>query len=656
VTGIVLDSVSGAAVDRGFVVLLDSLDKEVDRTQTDGAGRFLLEAPTGGRFRLKSLRVGYRTWTSTEFLLDRGQTLDYLMRVTALPIQLAAIEATEEDRCDIDPSEGSSTAALWEEVEKALGAAAWSANRRQYRYALLLDSRDSDIRGRRTSPARQTQQTGVYTTPFLSRSAEQLSRTGYIQRHADGTDSYFAPDADVLLSDVFLQDHCFFITRDPDSHVGQIGLAFRPVEGNEVADVTGTLWLDETASELRSLEYRYTGLPRSIRDERIGGRLEFMRLPTDAWIVRSWNIRMPLISAYNYMDRGQDSVLAGFRDIGGEVTRLAERDGTIVFEADYATLVGSVIDTSAGRPLQGARVTLEGTGDTVTSRWDGSFFITGEYNGDFEVRLMLSGSAIPTYVDSSTSVSMAPGQTSQLTFFVPYAAGVTGRVIDSETGAAIAGVEITEVGTNRRTVSDEMGDFELSELSPGVVQLTLRHVGHHQQSIQLELRRGQMLQLPPEVPQMAPLDVALLEPVVIEGERIEVRELRLRQFYARREQGSGSFVTRDELEQWHPLYMTDILRRMRGVRVVPNPHYGSRDSRRFIVESSRTAERIWGGACPPLYFLDGVLIGDAGDNDIDVVLSTNNIEAIEAYSGPSQMPAAFNMPGSRCGVIAFWTR
>jgi len=48
VSGTVLDSVSGAAVDRGFVVLLDSLGKEVDRTQTDGAGRFLLEAPAGG--------------------------------------------------------------------------------------------------------------------------------------------------------------------------------------------------------------------------------------------------------------------------------------------------------------------------------------------------------------------------------------------------------------------------------------------------------------------------------------------------------------------------------------------------------------------------------------------------------------------------------
>jgi len=578
------------------------------------------------------------------------------MRVAALPIQLAAIEATEEDRCDIDPTEGASTAALWEEVEKALGAAAWSANSRQYRYSLLLVNRDSDTRGRRSSPERQTRQAGVYTTPFLSRSAEQLARAGYIQSNADGTHSYYAPDAEVLLSDVFLQDHCFFVVRDPDLHEGQIGLSFRPVEGKEQADVAGTLWLDETASELRFLEYHYTGLPRSIRDERIGGRLDFMRLPTDAWIVRRWNIRMPLISAYNYMDRGQDSVLAGFRDIGGEVTRLAERDGTIVFEAEYATFAGFVYDNSPGRPLQGVRVTLEGTGDTVTSRWDGSFFITGEYNGDYDVRLLLPDSDSPAYTDSSTSITMTRGQTSQLTFVVPYTAGVMGRVIDSETGAAIAGVEITETGSDRRTVSDETGDFDLSDLPPGFVQLTLRHVGHHQQSIRLELRRGQMLQLPPEVPQMAPLDVALLEPVVIEGERIELRQLRLRQFYTRREHGSGSFVTKDEFEQWHPLYTTDILRRVRGVRVVPNPNYGSRDSRRFIVESSRSAERIQGGTCPPLYFLDGVLIGNARNSDIDVVLSTNNIEAIEAYSGPSQMPATFNMPGSRCGVIAFWTR
>ena len=55
------------------------------------------------------------------------------------------------------------------------------------------------------------------------------------------------------------------------------------------------------------------------------------------------------------------------------------------------------------------------------------------------------------------------------------------------------------------------------------------------------------------------------------------------------------------------------------------------------------------------YFKDGMYVGTSMD-DLDMMISVNQIYAIEVYSGPSQTPPEFNRTGSDCGVIVFWTR
>ncbi len=156
---------------------------------------------------------------------------------------------------------------------------------------------------------------------------------------------------------------------------------------------------------------------------------------------------------------------------------------------------------------------------------------------------------------------------------------------------------------------------------------------------------------------MSFLSVAVLDPVVVAAEREQPKDVLLRPFTLRREEGFGSFLTQEEFASWNPRETTDVLRRMRGVRVRPNPSYGVRgDTRRFLVESTRTVARIQGGACPIVYFMNGLYYGNASDFDIDVMLAVTNIAAIEVYSGASQIPPVYNRPGAGCGVIAFWTR
>ena len=64
--------------------------------------------------------------------------------------------------------------------------------------------------------------------PFRSLAAEVLSAGGYVTVNQDGSVDYYAPDADVLLSETFLADHCFKIQPGVVSVRDLSGLAFQP--------------------------------------------------------------------------------------------------------------------------------------------------------------------------------------------------------------------------------------------------------------------------------------------------------------------------------------------------------------------------------------------------------------------------------------------
>ena len=115
--------------------------------------------------------------------------------------------------------------------------------------------------------------------PFRSQDAAILARDGYAVEES-GEVIYYAPDADVLLSDTFAATHCFQLTDAPPGQPGLIGLRFRPVEAaRDRRDIEGTFWLDRASAELRSLDFTFTNLPGVAERVEPGGRVEFTRLP-----------------------------------------------------------------------------------------------------------------------------------------------------------------------------------------------------------------------------------------------------------------------------------------------------------------------------------------------------------------------------------------
>ena len=95
---------------------------------------------------------------------------------------------------------------------------------------------------------------------------------------------FLAPDARALLSSAFLRDHCFGVAEDDRNRSEQVGLTFEPVRGRQ-RDIAGTLWLDAGSFELLKLEFHWLDLPLTMRHERLGGDVHFLRLPDGTWVV-----------------------------------------------------------------------------------------------------------------------------------------------------------------------------------------------------------------------------------------------------------------------------------------------------------------------------------------------------------------------------------
>ena len=423
VVGQVVDSTSGLPVGRGFVVLLDTAQNEVARVLSSGDGHFSLAAPRNGTYLLRSERIGYNAFTSQPLELTTDQPLSHTLRVLAYPVMLAAVEVRGEDRCHTNPDQAEETALVWQEIRKALAATAWDGTQELARYRNYNYERELSANRRRIGWERGAIVQGMAGQPYISLPAEQLAAEGYIVGSPERT--WYLPDAAVLLDESFLNMHCFRVVRDSRNKPGQVGLAFDLAEYLARPDVKGALWLDETTSELRMLEVEFTDVPEGIRDNRVGGTVEFLMLPSGAWIVHRWQIRTPIIALTRDRDPlvtgvSHRATVRGFRDTGGEVLEITTRDGATLFLPSVAHLTGVVYDSSKAGPISGARVFVEGTDFAGTTDGSGAFHFTAPLDGEYPVSLSHVWIDSVGYRARPVGVRLRRGDTTEVSFAIPH--------------------------------------------------------------------------------------------------------------------------------------------------------------------------------------------------------------------------------------------
>ncbi|MGH7481616.1 MAG: carboxypeptidase regulatory-like domain-containing protein [Longimicrobiales bacterium] len=389
IVGVVVEAETERPIVGAFVSLLDAGGQARRGALTDAVGRFTFRLDSPGRYGLRVEQIGRRTTTVAPFLVGDGETVSHTVRAAPEAISLEAIEVSGEQRCRLRPDVGEATARLWEEARKALEIARWVDDNAALEYRLLQFRREVDAESGRVLDEQSTVRTGFSDgSPFVSTAPDSLARFGYIWRVEGGDMLFHAPDAHVLLSDGFVDRHCFRVRLEGAPEPGLIGLAFEPVERRDVTDVEGVLWLERATAELRFLEYRYDRLPYNLQTDRVGGTLVFERLPGGPFVVRRWEIRMPTVAArrVSFADSRQlRYVLEALMIEGGEILAARTPAGGLVLTAELATLAGTVHDSVAGAPLAGATIRLEGTRYFARTHDTGAFIIAGAPAGSYAV-------------------------------------------------------------------------------------------------------------------------------------------------------------------------------------------------------------------------------------------------------------------------------
>jgi hypothetical protein len=211
-------------------------------------------------------------------------------------------------------------------------------------------------------------------------------------------------------------------------------------------------------------------------------------------------------------------------------------------------------------------------------------------------------------------------------------ARLVGLVTDRLAQAPAVAAQITVLGSERRTLTNEEGWFTLDGLPPGDYVIEVSYLGLTSEEYEVFLPPG-TTRVDFEVT-APPFE---LEELVVEIRMY--RSLKMQEFERRRRHEKGHFIDRQQIEARSPLFISDLLRGIPGVRVA----WTTEGDVRLVMGHGMSA-------CVPDLYIDGSRSHAARIND----WLPNLIEAVEVYNRAFDRPSQFH--SSRCGAILLWTR
>ncbi|MEP7000666.1 MAG: TonB-dependent receptor [bacterium] len=205
----------------------------------------------------------------------------------------------------------------------------------------------------------------------------------------------------------------------------------------------------------------------------------------------------------------------------------------------------------------------------------------------------------------------------------------------------LEGATISILGSGLRVSTRDNGRFRMLGMPQGEYVLLVRRLGY-------EGTTSKVLVEPEEVTRLS----FTLNPVVAKLAAMEISargvSQRMTEFYQRRDEGIGHFITREEIVQRNPVTTFELLRGIPSIRVSDIDDKGL-----ARVASTRSN-------CTPQIMLNGLPIAPS------FVPSPNELAGIEVYSGPATMPLQFKRAGRAagsspldgepwCALILLWT-
>lgn len=365
---------------RGVLLVLLNADGEpVQSRLSNSFGRYVFTGVTPGEYSLRADMIGYATTRSGLFMLtpDEVHILDLTVEIVAIHLEGFAI--TGERRCGLDPNEGIVLAQLWSEVREALERASYTGGV-PFVYETQSFTRTLTRDASRVMKEEFESQLIFSGVPYVSIDSEIFRERGYaFHNDTTGLVEYYGPDTEVLLSDAFAETHCFELRAGDDEAAGLVGIGFTPLDGRNLPEIEGVLWVDPESFKLSHLEFRFQNVLRGSGQKHIGGRIDFAELPSGLWIIEEWSLRVPLVSHRSNREWGvrrrrfRPNELLAIQEVGGVVDLVRDADGQPVFDAHAGLVRGIVVDADTDAPVVGALVTLGDTGRVARTNESGAF-------------------------------------------------------------------------------------------------------------------------------------------------------------------------------------------------------------------------------------------------------------------------------------------
>jgi hypothetical protein len=215
---------------------------------------------------------------------------------------------------------------------------------------------------------------------------------------------------------------------------------------------------------------------------------------------------------------------------------------------------------------------------------------------------------------------------------------IEGQVTDGGNGE-ITDVDISVIGQERvRALSNQRGRFALTNVEPGLVQVRFTRLGYTPRTATLVVQPGRTSEI------TAAMAAEAIELAAIE---VTVRSAFLERsgFYDRARQGQGRQLSRRELDRIDPFDISDVIRRLPGVRLQDSQMPGQPS----VAVNPRVRTQA-SGRCDLEVYIDGARTFSTDLNQIP----PDWLDAMEVYLG-SEAPVQYSGLNP-CGVVLLWTR
>jgi hypothetical protein len=255
--------------------------------------------------------------------------------------------------------------------------------------------------------------------------------------------------------------------------------------------------------------------------------------------------------------------------------------------------------------------------------------------GGFARSFVLRGAIVTTLAVPAASYHAAlqaqqPHQIQASSIVVAFVTDTAGRPLE--------GADVQVIGTSLRGSTDNSGRVALLAVPAGRAVLRVRHLGFAELTSPISVTPGTLTDGHYKLQPITEVKKVVVRASELKPERYAGTG-RFDDFYRRRAEGNGTFLTREDIDKRAAQKPEDLLRMVTGIRI---RYRGATPFVQFL-----RCEQV-------NVYIDGIRSHD-GFRDY-ASLSPLDIEAIEVYHGMASVPPEFSPEPSDCAAIVVWTR